>query len=155
MKQRFEIFVTAITQISRSIQKLKSQEMAQFGLKGTHVMCLFQLQQHEAGLTGVQLSQFCEEDKAAISRSIAELRERGLVHIPEDTGRRYRVRITLTDQGRAVTAQMNQKIINAVMAGAQGYTREERETFYRVLLHVADNLQAACTVKEEAKIGGS
>ena len=151
MKQRFEIFVTAITQINRSIQKLKSQEMAEFGLKGTHVMCLFQLRQHEEGLTSVQLAQLCEEDKAAISRSIAELRERGLVHVPEDAGRRYRVRITLTDRGREVTAQMDQKIIDAVMAGAQGYTPEEREIFYRVLLQVADNLQAACSVKEEIK----
>ena len=151
MKQRFEIFVTAITQINRSIQKLKSQEMAEFGLKGTHVMCLFQLRQHEEGLTSVQLAQLCEEDKAAISRSIAELRERGLVHVPEDAGRRYRVRITLTDRGREVTAQMDQKIIDAVMAGAQGYTTEEREIFYRVLLQVADNLQAACSAKEEIK----
>ena len=143
MKQRFETFVTAITQINRSIQRLKTMEMADFGLKGTHVMCLYQLQQHEEGLTSVQLTQFCDEDKAAISRTIAELREKGLVNVPESSGRRYRVQITLTDAGRAVAQKMDPKIIDAVLTAAQGYTEEERETFYRVLLKIAENLQAA------------
>ncbi len=149
MKHRFEIFVTAIAQINRSIQKLKSQEMADFGLKGTHVMCLFQLQQHEEGLTSVQLARLCDEDKAAISRSISELRTQGLVQLPETTGRHYRMHITLTDAGRAVTQQMNDKIIEVVMAGAQGYSEQDRETFYRVLLQIADNLQSACAPADE------
>ena len=149
MKERFETFVTAIMQIYRSIQRIKSQEMAAFGLKGTHVMCLFQLQQHPDGLTGGQLAQLCDEDKAAISRSVAELRTCGLVQIPEGSGRRYRVQITLTEQGRAVTQQMDSRIIEAVMNAAQGYSREERETFYRVLLQVAYNLQEACLNLEE------
>ena len=143
MKQRFETFVTAITQINRSIQRLKTMEMADFGLKGTHVMCLYQLQQHEEGLTSVQLTQFCDEDKAAISRTIAELREKGLVNVPESGGRRYRVQITLTDAGRAVARKMDPKIIDAVLTAAQGYTEQERKTFYRVLLKIAENLQAA------------
>ena len=149
MKERFETFVTAIMQIYRSIQRIKSQEMAAFGLKGTHVMCLFQLQQHPDGLTGGQLAQLCDEDKAAISRSVAELRTCGLVQVPEGSSRRYRVQISLTEQGRAVTAQMDHRIIEAVMNAAQGYSREERETFYRVLLQIADNLQEACLNLEE------
>ena len=151
MKERFETFVTAIMQIYRSIQRLKSQEMASFGLKGTHVMCLFQLQQHPEGLTAVQLGQLCDEDKAAISRSVSELRSCGLVQVPEGSSRRYRVLISLTEQGRSVTQQMDQKIIDAVLAAARGYSPEERETFYRVLLQIADNLQAACVNSEEEK----
>ena len=143
MKQRFETFVTAITQINRSLQRLKSSQMADFGLKGTHVMCLYQLQQHEEGLTSAQLVQLCDEDKAAVSRCISELLERELVESPESSGRRYRKIITLTDQGKKITAAMDQKIIDAVMTAAQGYSQEERETFYHVLLQVADNLQKA------------
>ena len=150
MKQRFETFVTAIGQISRSLQKLKSSEMADFGLKGTHVMCLYQLQQHESGLTSAQLVQLCDEDKAAISRCISELQQRGLVETPENTEKRYRKILTLTEEGRKVAAGMDKKIIDAVMNAAQGYSQEERETFYHVLLQVAENLQSACS-SEEAK----
>ena len=148
MKQRFETFVTAIAQINRSLQRLKSSEMAEFGLKGTHVMCLYQLRQHEEGLTSAQLVQLCGEDKAAISRCISELMERELVHSPDSTPKRYRKIIALTDQGRQITAAMDQKIMDAVASAARGYTQEERETFYHVLLQVADNLQQAAAEGE-------
>lgn len=148
MKQRFETFVTTISQIYRSLQRLKSMEMADFGLKGTHVMCLYQLQQHEEGLTFSQLSQLCDEDKAAISRSVSELKEQGLVYIPDSEEKKYRKRIFLTDQGRTVTDAMDQKITDAVITAAQGYTQQEREIFTRVLLQVADNLQTACAQEE-------
>ena len=150
MKERFETFVTAIGQINRCLQKLKSTEMADFGLKGTHVMCLYQLQRHPEGLTAAQLVKLCDEDKAAISRCISELLDRGLVTSPESTGRRYRKIISLTDEGRKITGIMDQKIIDAVTTAAQGYSVEERETFYRVLLHVSENLQQACAQSEEA-----
>ena len=150
MIQRFETFVTNITSIYRSIQKLKSQEMASLGLKGTHVMCLFQLRQHPEGLTSTQLAQLCEEDKAAISRALTELRERGLTSVEETPGqRRYRAPVTLTEAGREVTHQMDRKILGAVRQGAQGYTAEERDTFYRVLLQIAENLQGAAASGEE------
>ena len=151
MNERFQVFVTAITQIYRCIQKLKSQEMADLGLKGTHVMCLYQLQQHPEGLTAVQLAQACEEDKAAISRSVAELRELGLVESPAGGIRRYRMPIRLTEKGLQATDQMHDKIIDSVMAGGHGYSEEEREIFYRVLLRVSENLQIASGGKENAR----
>lgn len=152
MIQRFEMFVTAITQIYKSIQRLKSQEMASLGLKGTHVMCLFQLHQHPDGLTTTHLAQLCGEDKAAVSRALAELEAKGLTTVAEVPGqRRYRAPVTLTESGQQVTSRMDQLILDAVQAGAQGYTDEERTIFYRVLLRVADNLQAACAAGEETK----
>ena len=110
-------------------------------------MCLFQLQQHPEGMTAVQLAQACEEDKAAVSRTLAELRRLGLVENAPAGPRRYRVPITLTEEGLKATDRMNQKIIDVVAASAQGYTAQERETFYRVLLQVSDNLQAACSAE--------
>ena len=151
MKERFERFVTTITQIYKSLQKLKSQAMADFGLKGTHVMCLYQLQQNPEGLTVTQLAKICEEDKAAISRSLAELRSQDLVQCPEETFKRYRAAYTLTRRGLQVSAGMDQKIDDAVMKGAQGYSEEDRHIFYDVLLRVAENLQLASGETEDMK----
>ena len=148
MNQRFETFVTAISSINRSLQRLKSSEMADFGLKGTHVMCLYQLQQHPEGLTSSALAQLCDEDKAAISRTVAELKAQELIASPQEGEKRYRQRIRLTDRGRQVTAKMDGKIVDAVTAATQGYSLEEREIFIRVLLRVDENLQAAC-IREE------
>ena len=147
MINRFETFVTTINQIYRAIQKIKSQEMAKFGLKGAHVMCLYQLAQHPEGLSATELVRLCEEDKAAVSRALAELRAAELVAAEE--GQRYRARMTLTDQGWGVTARMDQRIMEAVTAGAKGYSQKEREIFYHVLLQISENLKRTSGTKEE------
>lgn len=141
MIQRFAVFVTTVNMIYRSIQRIKTREMTELGLKGTHVMCLFQLNQYPQGLTATQLSTLCVEDKAAVSRAITKLKEKGLVTV-EDIGakRRYRARILLTEQGRNTAAQMIGYIETAVMKGGEGLTQEERETFYQVLHKISQNL---------------
>ena len=144
MIERFETFVNTINQLYRSIQRLKTQEMADFGLKGTHVMCLFQLQKHPDGLTAANLATLCEEDKAAISRALQELHAKALIHIPQPSGqRRYRSLITLTNDGMVITERMQTKIKHAVNIGAQGFNDQDRRTFYRVLLTITKNLNEA------------
>ena len=43
MIERFETFTVLITKISRSIRKIKTEEMAKFNLKSPHVSCLYYL----------------------------------------------------------------------------------------------------------------
>ena len=100
MLQRFQSFVTGVTLCYKSIQKIKATEMTEFGLKGTHVMCLFFLSQHPEGLTAAQLSQMCAEDKAAISRTLAVLQEKGYIQAGE---KKYRAPLRLTPAGQALS----------------------------------------------------
>ena len=142
MIKRFETFVTVITDIYRSIQRIKIQEMSDFGLKGTHVMCLFYLQKNPEGITAAQLVKYCEEDKAAISRTLKELNEQELILYHDLPGqRRYRSLITLTEKGNTITTVMNQKIEQMVEIASKGFTKEERMIFYRVLLKISANLK--------------
>ena len=48
MIQRFDAFVSGITSCYKYIQRIKSMEMTEFGLKGTHVRCLYYLRQNGA-----------------------------------------------------------------------------------------------------------
>ena len=43
MEDRFETFTVLIARISRSIRRLKAEEMERLGLKGPHVSCLYYL----------------------------------------------------------------------------------------------------------------
>lgn len=142
MVQRFEVFVTTVNTIYRSIQRIKTREMTELGLKGTHVMCLFHLNQYPQGLTASQLSSLCVEDKAAISRAIAKLEEEGFVTL-EDRGekRRYRANILLTELGQQTATHMIGSIENAVIKGGEGLTQEEREIFYKALAMISENLR--------------
>jgi len=138
MIDRFDQFVTGITTCYKYIQRIKSAEMTEFGLKGAHVMCLYYLHRNPEGLTAAQLCTLCAEDKAAISRTVHELREKGYIGAEDKS---YRTRLTLTESGRAVAEQFDTLIASWVTAGGDGLSAEERDAFYRALSLISQNLR--------------
>ena len=101
MEPGFEAFTVLIARLSRSVKRLKTGEMAEFDLKGPHVSCLYYLSREE-GLTAVELCERCDEDKAAISRSLDFLEKNGYISCDSTARKRYRSPLRLTDKGRAV-----------------------------------------------------
>ena len=78
MEERFETFTILIARISRSIKRIKAEEMAELALKGPHVSCLYYLSLCDA-MTAAELCERCDEDKAAISRSLDDLEKNGYI----------------------------------------------------------------------------
>lgn len=138
MLQRFEAFVTGVTVCYKYIQRIKSAEMSEFGLKGTHVMCLFFLHHNPEGLTAAQLCQLCAEDKAAISRTIATLQDQGYI---DGSDKKYRAPLTLTPAGKAIAEKIDTLIEQWVSFGGDGLTDKERATFYNTLERISENLR--------------
>ena len=138
MLHRFEAFVTGITVSYKYIQRIKSVEMTELGLKGTHAMCLFYLHHNPQGLTAAQLCQLCAEDKAAISRTLVILQERGYLRT---SGKKYRAPLFLTEEGTNIAQQVDGLIYQWVSLGGDGLTDEERAVFYKALAHISENLQ--------------
>lgn len=148
MLQRFEAFVTGITVCYKYIQRIKSAEMTEFGLKGAHVMCLFYLHHNPQGLTAAQLCQLCAEDKAAISRTLMTLQERGYIQTGE---KKYRFPLQLTEEGTRIAVEVDALIQQWVGFGGDGLTDEERAVFYKALTHIGGNLQQklGCAAQKE------
>ena len=138
MIQRFQSFVTGITVCYKYIQRIKSAEMTEFGLKGTHVMCLFFLHHNPDGLTAAQLCQLCAEDKAAISRTVSFLQAGGYIIAGE---KKYRALLTLTPAGLEVARRVDGLIEQWVSLGGDGLTEEERTVFYKALEKISGNLR--------------
>ena len=138
MINRFQLFVSGVSTCYKYIQRIKNLEMTEFGLKGTHVMCLFFLHHNPDGLTAAQLCQLCAEDKAAISRTIATLKERGYII---SGNKKYRALLKLTDDGVVIAEQMDGLIYQWVGFGGDGISDKDRDTFYRVLEHISTNLR--------------
>ena len=139
MITRFEIFTTTITQIYKNLQKIKMQEMADSELRGIHVMCLFQLNRHKDGLTVTEISNLCGEDKAATSRTVSDLIQKGLV--TTDKEKKYRTPIMLTKEGQEIADKIDKQAAQAVESVGQGLTDDERETFYKALTIISENLK--------------
>ena len=63
MEQRYETFTVLINRISRSIRKIKNQEMAEYNLRSVHISCLYHLYLSQ-GLTATSLCDtVCEKCK--------------------------------------------------------------------------------------------
>ena len=142
MFDRFEKFALTIAQINRYVQKIKTLEMIELGLKGNHTMCLYYLGRNVEGLTSSELCNFCKEDKAAVSRTITELEALGFVKADNTNGKReYRTKLHLTKKGEGAVCILDTKIRNAVDSGGKGLTDQQRSDFYNALDIIAENLK--------------
>lgn len=139
--KRFERFTSLVLGINRSVQRIKSEEMAAIGLKGVHVNCLFYLGTSD-GLSQSELCKFCGEDKAYISRAVGRLEELGAVNIEQsDRTKKYNALITLTDSGKKLAERVFDAVDRAVFAGSEGIADDERIVFYKCLELVNNNLE--------------
>ena len=141
MENRFETFVSSVNSIYRSIQKIKSKEMTELGLRGPDVMCLFQLGRHADGLTSAELSALCCEDKAAVSRAVSRLEDAKFITFgAAPYKKRYRCKILLTEEGQKAAESVYNAVKTAVTAGGEGLTDDERAVFYKALSIIEKNL---------------
>ena len=101
MISRYEIISASVSSIYHDIQKIQRTEMAKYGLKGPHAQCLLAMSRYPEGITAARLCEICEKDKAAISRTLTELEQAGMVSRQTNNGSRYRASLTLTEQGQA------------------------------------------------------
>lgn len=145
MVSRFEQFSSSISCIYRYIQKIQRTEMEKYGLKGPHAQCLLALHRYPEGITAARLCEVCDKDKAAVSRMVAELEEKGLLVRDAVGGIRYRAMLKLTELGQAAAEHVEQLSGRAVEEAGAGMTEQQRTIMYAALGLIADNLQAICT----------
>lgn len=141
MEEKFETFTVLIAKIGRSIRRIKAEEMSEFQLKGPHVTCLYYLMTFGAQ-TASELCDRCDEDKAAISRSIDYLEKNGYIVRDGDSARRYRSLIRLTDKGLEVGRAIARKIDRIVDCAGAGLTEADRLAMYRCLSAISRSLEA-------------
>lgn len=137
MVERFEKFSLAIAEISRCWHKLAAEEMKVYGLKGAHALYLTTLYRHPQGITVPELCELCLKDKSDASRMLAILEKKGLVR--KEGG--YGGRVQLTETGLQAARQVRERVCRAVEEAGKDLSAEERETFYKALGSITENLQ--------------
>ncbi len=138
---RFETFTFSLSEIMSSWNKIAAEEMKPFGLKGTYVVYLIALYKNEDGITAANLCELCNKDKAEVSRAINALEAKELIVRENTTVNGYRAKIKLTEQGKAVTKALRERVKLAVERGGVGLTNEQRENFYSSLEIISQNLK--------------
>ena len=139
---RFESFNRNISQAYKYMLKIKSYYMKDLGLKAAHVMCLLHIGKAEDGVTAGELSALCMEDKAAISKSLTELKNHGLIWADDENGSKtYRVKYHVTQLGADVYKTISAHIVEAVTACSSSMSLEEGRVFFSTLGDVVENLK--------------
>lgn len=142
MVERYTRFAAAVSKISNCIQKIESEAMAGYGLKGSCAQYITAIRLSQNGMTISQLSETCMKDKAAVSRTIAELEAKGVVIRKAQGSNIYRAPLVLTVKGQEIAGYVAQRAAAAVkIAGLDG---EERHNMYMGLDVIAQNLSDIC-----------
>ena len=144
MIDRYELLSSSISSMYHDIQKIERVEMAKFGLKGPHAQCILALSRFPEGMTVSQLCEICDKDKAAISRTVSELEDAGMILRSPRNGTRYRAPLTLTEQGSAAAQAVSERAHLAVEHAGLGLDDSQRQIFYQVLTLIAGNLHTIC-----------
>jgi DNA-binding MarR family transcriptional regulator len=85
----------------------------------------------------------CDEDKAAISRSIEYLIQEGFV-VRSEEKKRYRAVLTLTEKGESAATSIVKKIDGVLEEAGAGLSESDRIVFYKTLTLISENLQKIC-----------
>lgn len=138
MLSRFTQFCTSISMINRAIQKIERDEMERYGNKGAFAQYLVAMMQYPDGITAAQLCELCDRDKAAVSRVLGEMEEKGLVC---REGTHYRTKLFLTQSGQDAAQFVCDRAVVAVLEAGKGLSDADRSVFYATMNLIASNLQ--------------
>lgn len=139
LEERFEIFTKHISRISRNIRRIKTDEVAEFNLKSPHVSCLYYLLK-SGKLCSTEIAEVCDEDKAAVSRTLDYLERQGFIACEDQGKRRYKANYILTERGKEAASIIATKIDKVIMMAGAELTDEERVIFYRALEKISIKL---------------
>lgn len=141
---RYDRFTNLILNVSRNIQKIKNYEMASLGLKGNQVQCLYYLYNLTEGASASELNILCNEDKAASSRTIKSLEEKGYLYVDKSNDKKYKNPVKLTEKGKDIAKLVCEQIDSIVLESGKELDENNRIIFYEALELINKNLNEIC-----------
>ncbi|MBQ2866303.1 MAG: MarR family transcriptional regulator [Clostridia bacterium] len=141
MLDRFQQFSFSVSEIHRYLLQIEREEMEKLGYKAYFAQYLVTMSRHPEGVTAVELGKACDKDKAAVSRAVSEMIEKGLLTRQLTGGNGYRAPLHLTKKGQQVARHVCDRARLAVTAVGGEIDGDRRRVFYDVLTTIADNLR--------------
>lgn len=142
MQNRFREFTLLTSNVVRTINKIKNLEMKKYGLKGTQVSCLFYLYGSDGDMTAKDICALCQEDKAAISRALKDLENKGFIVCENDSNKKkYNTLLTLTESGKKVAKQILNTIERILKYDKNFISEQELSEFYQTFNKIYENLK--------------
>lgn len=137
---RFSKLALLIDGIHKSIHKMKLEAAPHLGVKAVHVFWIYELMNHDVGLTATELAANTMIDRSLVSREIEVLKKNGYVTASETSGKRnYNARIHLTEKGLLLAEQITDRVKRIQDEVDKGISKEELASFYSTLEKLSGN----------------
>ncbi len=139
-QNNFNRFTVLIGKLYKQIQRLKTEGMKKYGLKGAHVSILHTLAGRSEGLTFQEICSGCDLDRSLVSRELKDLTQRGYIKKDSTTGV-YNAKYFTTTKAEKILPEFMEIIDQAQKKATKNISPEELITFYRVLEKLRKNLE--------------
>ena len=140
-KIRFEKFTLLIDGIHKSVNKIKVDTAPLFGVKGVHVLWVYELLLNPNGLTATELAARSMVNRSLVSREIEELKKGDYISSTKDGATRYNEKFSLTESGRALADKICREILFVQDTVDVGITEDELISFYSTLEKLHTNFE--------------
>lgn len=146
---RFLRFILLVEGIHKSVQKIKYNNATNLGVKGVHVLWVYELLRSPDGMTASELAAVSNIDRSLISREIASLRKLGYVEEDSHSDKRsYNAKLRLTEKGKEIAREISDVAIGIQQSANAGISEEELATFYSVVEKLYENLSEIADVNK-------
>ena len=138
----FNAVAIRFSNIERVLNDIKSELMAKYGLRHTHLIGMVRIDQSEDGLTPTEISKICDFDKAFVSRITSELIQKNIIKINDkfNDGRKYKQKFILDTAGVVIMDEINEIMKKVSEKALEGIPVDELKIFKSVLFSISDKI---------------
>ena len=138
---RFKKFSMLIDGIHKSVHNLKVTIAPHLGVKGVHILWIYELLGAPEGLTAAELAARNNINRSLISREIEALMKDGYVSSYNGDGPRYNEKLFLTERGKEIAKRICAEASVLQEAVDEGISAEELLSMYATLEKLNNNFK--------------
>ena len=129
-----------MTRLARKCQIAVGNALQQYNLTAAEEPFLMSVLNNE-GLTQEELTAYVGVDKAAASRTVRSLEEKGFLVRVQDPKDKRQNRVYPTDKAREVGPKVRKELYKINLALTEALTQEEDDQVYHLLVRIEENFK--------------
>ncbi|MBR5791547.1 MAG: MarR family transcriptional regulator [Ruminiclostridium sp.] len=129
-----------LTRLARKCQIAVGNALQQYNLTAAEEPFLMSVLNNE-GLTQEELTAYVGVDKAAASRTVRSLEEKGFLVRVQDPKDKRQNRVYPTDKAREVGPKVRKELYKINLALTEDLTQEEDDQVYHLLVRIEENFK--------------
>lgn len=130
-----------VANLHHSMRRALDAELARFGSVSSAQWVVLMVLSHEGGVTAAELAKRLSHDPGSMTRLLDRLQEKGLIERVRAAEDRRRIRIELTEAGKALAPSLPTAAINVINQALSGFSPTEHELLNGFLKRMIDNVR--------------